>query len=66
VIEAQIPKNAPGMPSAYKCNLDGCASGFQSNLTVDIPAGAGLGVVSIDGQAGQDVGPYAMTVTYTP
>jgi len=64
VIEAQIPKSAPGLPSAYRCNLNGC--GLQGLLTTTIPAGAGLGVLSIDGQAGNDIGPYTMTVTYTP
>ena len=62
VIEAQIPKLAPALSSAYRCNLNGC--GLQGSLTTGIPAGAGLGVLSIDGQAGNDVGDYAMTVTY--
>ena len=35
-------------------------------LSMAIPAGAGLGVISIDGQSGDDVGPYSMTITYTP
>ncbi len=64
VVEAQIPRLAPNMASAYKCNLDGC--GLQATLSMAIPAGAGLGVISIDGQSGDDVGPYSMTITYTP
>jgi hypothetical protein len=64
VIEAQIPKLAPSVASAYRCNLDGC--GLQGSLTTGIPGGAGLGVLSIDGQAGNDVGNYSMTVTYGP
>jgi len=64
VVEAQIPRLAPNTASAYQCNLDGC--GLQATLSMAIPAGAGLGVVSVDGQSGDDVGPYTMTVTYTP
>lgn len=64
VLETQIPKSAPGTPSAYRCNLDAC--GLQSSLTTAIPAGAGLGVLSVDGQGGSDIGHYSMTVTYTP
>ncbi|MBX3191964.1 MAG: hypothetical protein KF819_33545 [Labilithrix sp.] len=64
VLETQIPRSAPAKPSAYTCNVNGC--GLQSTLTTSIPAGAGLGVLSIDGQGGNDVGPYTMTVTYTP
>ena len=64
VLEAQIPKLAPNKSSAYQCNVDGC--GLQANLAMGIPAGAGLGVLSVDGQSGDDVGPYTMTVTYTP
>ena len=63
VVEAQIPKSAPGLPSAYMCNVDGC--GIQGTLGVVLPAGAGLGVLSVDGQAGSDFGPYTMNVTYT-
>jgi hypothetical protein len=64
VLEAQIPKTAPGVSSAYQCNVDGC--GLQATLNMMIPAGPGLGVLSIDGQGGNDVGPYSMTVTYSP
>ncbi len=56
IVEVQIPKSLP-----YLCNLDGC--GLQSSLTATVPAGAGLGVLSIDGQGGSDHGAYSMTVS---
>lgn len=56
VVEVQIPKSVP-----YQCNLDGC--GLQSSLTTEVPPGAGLGVLSIDGQGGSDHGAYSMTVS---
>jgi hypothetical protein len=55
IVEVQIPKSVP-----YQCNLDGC--GLQSSLTAEVPPGAGLGVLSIDGQGGSDYGAYSMTV----
>ncbi len=65
VVSVQVPKSAPAVASAYRCNRDGCG-GLQGRLNTPIPAGAGLGVVSVDGEGGSDVGPYTMTVTYTP
>ena len=65
VLEMQVPKLAPGIESAYRCNVGGCGT-LQAALGTNLPAGAGLGVLSIDGQSGSDVGPYTMTVTYTP
>lgn len=56
VIEVQIPKSIN-----YQCNLDGC--GLQSSLTANVPPGAGLGVLSLDGQGGTDHGAYSMTVS---
>ena len=56
IVEVQIPKSVP-----YQCNLDGC--GLQSSLTTEVPPGAGLGVLSIDGQGGSDHGAYSMTVS---
>lgn len=56
IVELQIPKSVP-----YQCNLDGC--GLQSSLTAAVPSGAGLGVLSIDGQGGSDHGAYSMTVS---
>jgi hypothetical protein len=56
VVEVQIPKSV-----SYQCNLDGC--GLQSSLTANVPAGAGLGVLSLDGQGGSDHGAYSMTVS---
>jgi len=67
VVEMQVPKLAPGIESAYRCNIDGCGGGsLQGALGTNLPAGAGLGVLSVDGQSGNDFGPYSMTVTYTP
>lgn len=56
VLEAEIPQSAP-----YTCSLDAC--GLQSSLTLAVPAGAGLRVLSIDGESGGDLGAYSMTVT---
>jgi hypothetical protein len=55
IAEVQIPGLVP-----YSCNIDGC--GLQSNLNVKVPKGAGLGVLSIDGQSGTDFGAYTLTV----
>ena len=56
IVELQIPKSVP-----YQCNIDGC--GLQASLTAEVPPGAGLGVLSIDGQGGSDHGAYSMTVS---
>jgi hypothetical protein len=56
VLETEIPQSAP-----YTCSLDAC--GLQSSLTQAIPAGAGLRVLSIDGDSGGDLGAYSMTVS---
>jgi hypothetical protein len=56
VMSLQIPR----IPLA-RCNDDAC--GFQSRVVGDIPAGAGLQVVSVDGSTGRQAGPYSMTVT---
>jgi hypothetical protein len=55
VIETQIPGGSP----AVACNVDAC--GLQASLTATIPAGAGLRVLTIDGQS--ESGPYSMSVT---
>jgi len=55
VVEVQIPESVP-----YACNLDAC--GLQSTLSAAVPAGAGLRVLSMDGQDGTDNGSYMMTV----
>jgi hypothetical protein len=56
IVEVQIPKSVQ-----YQCNLDGC--GLQATMSTLVPAGAGLGVLSVDGQSGTDVGEYALTVS---
>jgi hypothetical protein len=56
VLEAQLPGASP-----YACGVDSC--GLQSSLTTDVPAGAGLRVLSVEGQSGSDYGPYSMTAT---
>jgi hypothetical protein len=56
VLEVQVPGSIP-----YACSVDSC--GLQSSLTAKIPAGAGLRVLSVDGQDGSDQGPYALSVS---
>ena len=56
VLEVQLPASAP-----YTCSLDGCS--LQSSISSTIPAGAGLRVLSVDGQGGSDKGAYTMTVS---
>lgn len=55
-LELQVPGANP-----YTCNIDAC--GLQAELTRGIPAGAGLRVLSIDGESGSDQGTYRMTVS---
>ena len=57
IVDVQIP----GGTKTYTCAEGTC--GNQSSLTTAVPAGAGLGVVSIDGQGGTDYGNYSMIVT---
>ena len=56
VMSLQIPR----IPLS-RCNDDAC--GFQSRVSGDIPAGAGLQIVSVDGSTGRQAGAYSMTVT---
>ncbi len=56
VLELQVPASAP-----YTCSLDGCS--LQSLLSATIATGAGLRVLSVDGQGGSDKGTYTMTVS---
>jgi hypothetical protein len=56
VLEVQVPGAIP-----YACSVDTC--GLQSKLDANIPAGAGLRVLSVDGQDGSDEGPYTLTVS---
>lgn len=56
IVSLQLAKTPP-----YVCNIDGC--GLQADLNFPIPEGAGLAVLSIDGQTGKDVGAYTMNVT---
>jgi hypothetical protein len=55
VVSVQVPA-----AEQYACNVDGC--GLQAELSTTVPAGAGLGVVSVDGQQGSDFGDYTLTV----
>lgn len=56
-LELELPASAP-----YACSLDvGC--GLQTSLSSAIPAGAGLRVLSVDGQNATDKGSYTMTVS---
>lgn len=56
IVELQMPKSV-----GYMCSLDAC--GLQSRLETTVPPGAGLAVLSIDGQGGGDHGAYSMTVS---
>jgi hypothetical protein len=56
VVSLQVPGSIP-----YACTLDTC--GFQSALAKPIPAGAGLRVLTVDGQGGTAAGAYTLTVT---
>ena len=55
MLETEVPGATP-----FKCALDTC--GMQTALTTNIPAGAGLRVLLVDGQAGTSAGPYTMQV----
>lgn len=55
LLETEVPGTMP-----YKCALDTC--GMQTELTTAIPAGAGLRVLLVDGQAGTSAGAYTMQV----
>jgi hypothetical protein len=54
VLELEIPASAP-----YQCSLDACD--LQTTLSATIPAGAGLRVLSVDGEGGSDQGSYTLT-----
>jgi hypothetical protein len=56
VLELQLPASAP-----YTCSLDSC--NLQASLSSSIPPGAGLRVLSVDGQGGTDKGAYTLTVS---
>jgi hypothetical protein len=56
IVEMQIPR-----VTTYQCALDTC--GLQSSLSTELPAGAGLAVVSVDGNNGDDFGAYTLNVS---
>jgi len=56
LLELQVPGSIP-----YTCDLDTC--GLQTVLDGTIPAGPGLRVLCVDGEAGNDSGPYKLSVT---
>jgi hypothetical protein len=56
VLSLQVPRAGLAM-----CNDDAC--GFQSRVSANVAAGAGLNVVSIDGSTGRQAGEYSLTVT---
>jgi hypothetical protein len=55
VLETEIPETVP-----YACSSDGCYP--DTSIAATVPAGAGLRVLLVDGQAGTDRGAYTMTV----
>jgi hypothetical protein len=61
--ETVVALEEPGS-EPYTCALDTCPApyGMQSSLAANIPAGAGLRVLVIDGEAGNSAGPYTMDV----
>jgi hypothetical protein len=58
IVDVQLPSGAP----SYKCAVDTCGT-EGATVHSTIPAGAGLAVVSVDGQKGNDFGNYVMNVT---
>lgn len=58
VLTLQIPGT-----SVVSCADDDPSCGVQSKLSASIPAGAGLHVLTLDGTAGSDQGPYTLTFT---
>lgn len=56
VLSMQVPGSIP-----YVCTLDSC--GLQSAIATAIPAGAGLRVLTLDGQTVTAAGSYSMTVS---
>ncbi len=54
VLELEIPQSNP-----YACSLDACD--LQTTINASIPAGAGLRVLSVDGEGGGDEGSYTLT-----
>ena len=57
VLDLQLPSAA----APYTCSVDSCS--LQASLNAMIPAGAGLRVLSVDGQGGTDKGAYTLTVS---
>ena len=49
--------------SVVSCADDDPSCGVQSKMSATIPAGAGLYVLTLDGTAGRDQGPYTLTFT---
>ena len=58
VLALQVPR-----AGAVLCNDDDNACGRQSTVAADIPVGAGLQVLLVDGQVASSAGPYALAYT---
>lgn len=58
VLTLQLPGTG-----VVSCADDDPSCGVQSKLSASIPAGAGLYVLTLDGTAGSDQGPYALKFT---
>ena len=58
VLTLQLPGT-----SVVSCADDDPSCGVQSKMSATIPAGAGLYVLTVDGTAGSDQGPYTLTFT---
>jgi hypothetical protein len=60
IVELEMPGS-----NSYVCALDDCPApyGMQSSLSATIPPGAGLRLLAIDGEGGNSLGEYSMTVT---
>ena len=58
VLTLQLPGT-----SVVSCADDDPACGVQSKLSATIPSGAGLYVLTVDGTAGSDQGPYTLKFT---
>ena len=58
ILSLQVPRT-----NAQSCADDDPSCGVQSTINTSLAAGAGVQVLTIDGTAGSDSGPY--TITYT-
>ena len=59
--ETVLAVEIPQLATAYSCSVDSCFP--DTSLTQTIPAGSGLRVLFVDGQAGTSAGHYSVNVT---